>query len=463
MTVIRENAKNTKRLFYNLLAIIVCLPLPLASNREWAWSLMEAWIFGLFAIWLLRVFQNKTRLPDYWKKCWLPIAALISFAGLSLFQLLPLNDTSSNPISVLHELGWDQHSLDPYATTGHFLKTLAYICLFILTIALVNTEDRIKTVLKTFFLSGVFQAAYGSFMTLSDIEYGFFMFKEHYIGKATGTFINRNNYANYLAMCIAAGTALLLIDLSQQKPKSWKDTFVRLLRFIMSNKMILRIGLAVIVVGIVLSRSRMGNIAFFGSLAIAGILWMILTKRVTRNSIILLTSLILIDVWVVGNWFGLEKVQQRLQNTSTSTETRDEVIRDTLVYIEQSPVVGTGGGTFHTVYPYYKSPDVNGFYNHTHNDYLQLVSEYGFIGLFCIALFVVTGAYNALKTMVSRKNPTMQATGFTSIMVIIALLMHSLVDFNLQIMANAASVTILVTLGWVARHLPTKSHKNRAF
>ncbi len=451
---------NNKWLFHQLLAIIVCLPLPLASNRPWAWSLMEAWIFSLFAIWAYLCFKNKASLPDYWKKLWLPITALVCFAIFTAFQLTPFN-LSPKPIDVLNEFNWNQFSIDPHATIEHLLKTLAYICLLILTVAAVNTEERIRTVLKTFFFSGLFQAGYGSLMTLTNIEHIFFMKKTYYIGLATGTFVNRNHFANYLIMCAAAGTALLLIDLSQEKAKSWKETFVRLLRFFMSKKMLVRISLALIVVGIVLSRSRMGNVSFFASLLAAGFIWMILTRRVSRNTILLLASLIIIDLWVVGNWFGFEKVQARLQNTSASTETRDEVIRDTLVYIKDHPTVGTGGGSYYSVYPHYKSPDVNGYYNHTHNDYLQFISEYGYIGISFIALFVISSTFVTLTTMVKRKNPTMQAVGFMSLMVIIALMLHSLVDFNLQMMANAASAVIILTLGWIARYIPSNTQRRR--
>lgn len=441
-------------LFYNLLGIIIYLPLPFGSHRLLAWSIVELWIFGLFTVWAFLCLQHKSSLPSYWKKCWLPLVSLIGFACVGLFQLMPFN-LSPKPISVLNDLGWTQYSFDPNATVEHLLKTTSYICLFILTIALVNTEQRIKTVLKVFFFCGVFQAGYGALMTLTGIEQIFWIPKEHYIGRATGTFVNRNHFANYLSMCAAAGTALLLIDLSRRKVKGWKNMFISLLNFIMSRKMLFRIGLALIVVGIVLSRSRMGNTAFFISLVSAGFLWMILTRRVSRNAIILLTSLIIIDLWVVGNWFGFEEVQARIQNTSASTETRDEVIRDTLVYIKDNPILGSGGGSYYSVYSYYKSPDVNGFYNYTHNDYLQFVSEYGIVGISFIALFVLSSFFTAVMSMIKRKNSTMQAASFASIMVITALLLHSLVDFNLQIMANAASATILLTLAWIARHLPS--------
>lgn len=449
----KTTSSNHPFLFYNLLGMIVYLPLPLGSHRLLAWSILEAWVFSVLLAWFFLCFQQKAHMPEYWKKCWPALFALIGFAGVSVFQLTPLN-TALHPISVLNDLRWTTFSYDPHATVEQLLKTTAYIGLFVLTIALVNTEQRIKTVLKVLFFCGVFQAGYGALMTLSGIEYIFWLPKEHYIGRATGTFINRNHFANYLSMCAAAGTALLLIDLSRKKTKGLKNLFISLLHFILSRKMLFRIGLALIVVGIVLSRSRMGNTAFFISLVSAGFIWMILTKRVSRNAIILLTSLIVIDLWVVGNWFGFEEVKNRIQNTSASTETRDEVIRDTLVYIQENPVLGTGGGSYYSVYSYYKSPDVNGYYNYTHNDYLQFISEYGFVGIAFIAVFVLSSLLTALAALVKRNSSTLQATSFAAIMTIIALLMHSLVDFNLQIMANAASATILLALAWVARHLP---------
>lgn len=130
---------------------------------------MEEWIFGLFGVWMLLVFQKKTRLPTYWKQCWLPLLALVSFAGLTVFQLMPL-DHSQKSILLSNEMRWNQFSLDPHATPQHLLKTLAYACLFILTLALVNTEKRIKMVPMTFFLSGLFQASYDALMTLTKLE-----------------------------------------------------------------------------------------------------------------------------------------------------------------------------------------------------------------------------------------------------------------------------------------------------
>ena len=149
------------------------------------------------------------------------------------------------------------------------------------------------------------------------------------------------------------------------------------------------------------------------------------------------------------------------QNTSLSSETRDEVFRDTQTYIGEHLALGSGGGSYYAVFPGYKQSDVNGFYNHTHNDYLQFLSEYGIIGSIFIVIFVFGSLFNATKSLIKRKNSLMQATCFATIMVITALLVHSLVDFNLQITANAASAVIIMSLAWIARYIPTSPSRRR--
>ena len=441
------------QLFYGLVGLVIFLPLPLGSNRVWAWSIVEAWIFILMAFLIVLNVQKKIILPIYIKKCWFPFFSLLGFFVFSVFQLMPWDHWFPKPIDTLNEVGWLQFSVDPYATLEASIKTLSFVCLFALVIVLVNSERYIKLLLMCVFLSGLFQALYGSFMTLTGIEHIFFLEKYTYIGKATGTFINRNHFANYLIMSVAAGTALLLLDLSDRKSSNIRELFIRTLRFFLSTKMLLRIGLAMCVVGIVLSQSRMGNTAFFVALTISGFLWLVLTKRITIKAVFLLSSIILIDLLIVGQWFGFEEVKQRLQNTSSQAETRDEVSRDTLLYINDFAWVGSGGGSFYSVYPNYQSDDVKHFYKEAHNDYLQFLSEYGIIGTLFIAFFVISSAYIALATMIKRRNKVMQATGFCSLMVIIALLIHSSVDFSLQITANAASMIVLIGLAWVARYL----------
>ena len=48
-------------LFAGYLALLAWAPIPLGSNRPWAWALLELWVFALAIWWLLDFARGKTR------------------------------------------------------------------------------------------------------------------------------------------------------------------------------------------------------------------------------------------------------------------------------------------------------------------------------------------------------------------------------------------------------------------
>ena len=93
-------------------------------------------------------------------------------------------------------------------------------------------------------------------MVLSGLELGFFVKKYASYGSATGTFVNRNHFAGYLVLCSAAGIALLLSDRTRYAWSSRRDALRSLLGFLLSPTFRWRAFLALIIVGLILSRSR---------------------------------------------------------------------------------------------------------------------------------------------------------------------------------------------------------------
>ena len=87
----------------------------------------------------------------------------------------------------------------------------------------------------------------------------------------------------------------------------------------------LRILLAIMAIALVLTRSHMGNTAFFVSLFTTGVLALLLFKERPRSVVVLIASLIVIDIVMIGSWVGIERVKQRIEQTSLAQETRDEV------------------------------------------------------------------------------------------------------------------------------------------
>lgn len=223
--------------------------------------------------------------------------------------------------------------------------------------------------------------------------------------------------------------------------------------WILSPKMVLRLALCILVIALTTTHSRMGNTAFFSSLLVAGAIGIALSRHATRNTVILLASLVAIDLFIVGSWFGVEKLAQRLeQTTAQDVEQREEPSAYTLPLIRDYAWFGSGPGSFHVAFPRYRPPSVLNFYDYTHNDYVQFASESGVLGFLLLGGFVALALSVALAAQWKRRDPLMRGMSFACIMGVTSILIHSWVDFNLQIPANATLFMVLLALGWISLH-----------
>lgn len=426
---------SNSRLFYFYLLILVWAPLPLASNRLWSMSLLATLVFSLFGIWVYKLLKEQDRFSRPLIKSWPALILLVSAVGWSSIQTFEATNLSISPNDSNHDslFGW------------------ALVCYFILTLQLINSRKRLVLLGYTLVGSGLFQAVYGSLMTLTGYEFTFFIPKDSYQGVSTGTFINRNSQAGYLVMCVSIGIGLMISTLNDEGSHSWRERGRRWLTALLSKKIILRISLLIIVAGLVMTHSRMGNTSFFVSLMAMGVLGLILSRKATRSMIVLLTSLLILDVFVVGTFFGVEKVAQRLQTTSIEKESRDEVTLTTIEMAKLQPFSGTGAGTFYTAFPEHRTEEIGrGFYVNTHNDYLEFVSEFGVIGTLPLALLMIGSLGAGLYAQYKRKNKVLRGMAFGSSMSILAMMIHATVDFNLQMPANALTFMVVMALAWIA-------------
>jgi len=456
-------------IYIGFLILIAWLPLPLGSNRPWAEAIMEIWVFTLMFLWLVAFMHNQVTINDVFKKATPVIGLFFIWLGWILLQIIPL---PPGWVANLSPAAFEFHglanatdlmtlSLDPYATCAAVFKTLTYILIFILSLLLIHSRRRLRQLAYVVIYSGLFQAVYGSLMTLSGIGYGFFIQNPSALDVTTGTFINRNHLAGYLVMALSVGIGMMIVSLDTESDYTGKQRLRYYMKLILSKKLRLRLYLAMMVIALVLTHSRMGNSSFFTGLIIAGGIGLILSRHATRGTIILLISLIAIDVFIVGAWFGLEKVAVRIEETTFVKETRDEV--DIYVYQQWKDYqwTGSGLGSFYSTFPKYKKEDVRGYYDHTHNDYLEFASETGVIGVALLGLIVVMSIYAALMAQYRRRDPLMRGISFAAIMSICAMLIHATVDFNLQIPANAATFMLILSMAWISYGFSNKVVKKK--
>jgi O-antigen ligase len=187
---------------------------------------------------------------------------------------------------------------------------------------------------------------------------------------------------------------------------------------------------------------------------VAGAVGIALSRHATRNTVILLASLMIIDVAIVGSWFGVEQLAQRIGETTVrDVEQREEPAGYAIAMIRDYPVFGAGPGRLYAVFPRYRPDTFEAFLDHAHNDYAEIAAESGVLGLGILGIFVALSLGAALRAQLLRRDPLMRGMSFACIMGVTSILIHSWVDFNLQIPANAAYFMVLLALGWISLHL----------
>ena len=203
--------------------------------------------------------------------------------------------------------------------------------------------------------------------------------------------------------------------------------------------------------------SRGGMLSFAFEVAVFGAL--ALYQR--RNSRVAL-GLLAVCVFVLGLLFFVGKGQVLGRLGDLAPGIRWNITKDCLRMFFPTAPFGDGDlGTFPTVYPGFRTFYTNLFVNEAHNDYAQLLVETGLLG-FILMLWFLVFLYRYGLPGTSRRWE-FRWDGAVSVAALLGctgILLHSFVDFNLQIPANAALFYTLCALA--ASPLPKIARKGRS-
>jgi O-antigen ligase len=161
--------------------------------------------------------------------------------------------------------------------------------------------------------------------------------------------------------------------------------------------------------------------------------------------------LLLFVAFAIRGPLSTEQLSSSLAEDPTS---RRVIATTTVEAIERSFPVGTGLGSFSTVYRRFQDPNVvtGTFVNHAHNDYLEIALETGGAGLLLIFAFV---AWWLVRTVaVWRADGTGQATARAGSIIVLIVLLHSIVDYPLR----TAAIAVVIAMG-CALLVPVRSRR----
>lgn len=385
---------------------------------EWSVFVLEAGAAVLFLAWaggqLLSGQLHLARSPLY--------IPAVCFLALILTQLL------------LHASAY------PYASKYEFLQYVSYGIVLLIATECTQQEDTRKKLGITLIIFGAGYAFYAMAQELTSSGRFFWFYTPRFHGSIYGSYVNHDHYAGLMEMLVPF------------------PLVVAMGRMVHGAKRVLVAFSAVLMATtIILSGSRGGMISFaFEVFAFAA-----LSFYQKRNARIALAILALCTS-VLGFLFFLGKGKVLGRLGELGPDMRFNIGKDCLRIFSQRPVLGWGLGVFPTIYPKFRSFYTNLFVNQAHNDYAQLLVETGLIGFGLMLWFVIRLYRHGFPTSRRWEFKWDAAVSLAALLACTAMLLHSLVDFNLHIPANAAVFYLMCALA-AARPSSTSSRhgKNR--
>lgn len=318
-------------------------------------------------------------------------------------------------------------SIDPASTSIFLLRTLAYSLMALLIFELSRYIGRRRSWVPVIPLIAIaaFEAVLGLFQFANGVE-------------VSGTYRSHDHFAGLLEMALPLAVAYGISRLTDSRsPKSLPVS-----KAVTAS---VAFGLAAaMLVGLVYSLSKMGFVAGLGGLAAIGVLaafWKLkgpgrwLAVGGLAITFILVFAFLPTDQ--LANAYG-----SFFSNDPSSAEGRAPVWSDSRHLLRAYPAFGTGLGTFGTAFLKYQTSDVDEVFSFAHNDYIELASELGAVGFLIFAGIFVMALVKAVRAAGSDDwNTALLGLGCAGAMAAIGI--HSLVDFNLYIPANA------LVLSWI--------------
>jgi len=343
-------------------------------------------------------------------------------------------------------------SLIPTRTVQESLELLTYFLLGFLIIKTITQRHQIMRLIYLLVIMGMAEALYGLFELYRGEPRILFYKKIFNLDSATGTFVNRNHFSGYLEMIIplAIGLIIARADFFSLSKMNWREKIVHLARKWLSVDLIVISGIVLMSLAIILSKSRSGvfllvfTFILFFELTVLYLTRARHQQRWTRNFLIVM----FIIITFFSLYVGIEATIQRFSLDQLLKGGRPLYWNNVTMIIGRFPLFGMGLGSFGSLYPSFeKGVELDyGHLSHAHNDYLEYFAELGLFGGILLIGGILFMTVNSFLIWKERKHPEAKGWALGGIIAVVAILIHSLTDFNLHIPANMLLFTVVLSL-----------------
>jgi O-antigen ligase len=436
-----------------LIVFVALVPVPFGSARPIFWTI-NAGVVGLMGI-ACTLALGRLDEPFRYGLGRMPMATVL-FVLLALWlvvQTLPIGQLGIPAIGQL--LAFDTAagatmsapaiSLAPGATWLMLLRWMTFGVFFLLVLQAAGSERRAWLMLQSAAVIIAFYAvlSIATLTQLGDTILG--LEKWAYQGSATATFVNRNSFATFLAFGAVVCCALLAGTLVRTLPAD-REQRARS-RFDLS--MLLYAGaLVAIAAALLATQSRMGTFsAAAGCLVVAAAALLRLPRPWLK---VLLLLPVLVALACLGFLAYGQNLIDRLGTTAVNADVRLALYTQVLQMIAARPWTGFGGGSFELAFPLFHqlpvSPDL--LWEKAHNSYLTLWAELGLVAGSIPILLGILALSRCLGGLGAARRSWAARTAGAGCLIAAGL--HSLVDFSLEIEADALMLLFIVGIASAA-------------
>jgi O-antigen ligase len=402
-----------------VLAILVFGPLAMGAVRTPDFLVIQALTPGVLLLWGARLWINPR--PKF---LWPPICwAVVAFTVYAVARYLTADIE--------------------YVARLEMIRVLVYAFLFFAILNNLPRQESMQIIVLTLIFLAMVIAGYAviQFFTGSNKVWNFISPYGH---RGSGTFISPNNLAGFLEMILPLGLAWVLVSRANPTLKVF-------------------VGYAALVIfsGIVVTVSRGGWIS-------TGLTLIVFFSVLLFNRTYRLPSLVVLVVLIGGglvfiprSHFFKTRFEDITRNNKLNSNARFDLWMPAVQMWRTNPWWGVGPAHYDYRFRAWRPVTVQRQPDHAHNDYLDTLADWGIAGTALVAAAwallgagmvrtwkYVGGSQNDLGGRGSNKFALVLGASLG----LLAILFHSVVDFNMHIPANAIlAVTLMALLSGCTR------------
>ena len=385
---------------------------PALSNRRDVAPLdVGEWVLVLSPLWAALLFLTP-----------LPIAFWAALPGHAIYS-------NSNP-----GVAWRALSLTPDATAASLLAGIVPVAGFML--ARTATAAQLRVLATAWVLLALLQAVWGLLQAgpFKDLNFG-----ANSSGGVIGSFGGRNNFANFIAMTLPL--AIYMLWRATAKPREGQPARRPWAVALWSLVLVL---LAAAVLG---SSSRGGTTTALLVTLLTVLQLLTTVSKLSRRWHMLGAALLLL---LVASSVGVMALVMRFDANVLSSDAfvRWQMTETTWQAALAFWPVGSGPGSFADVYPQFQPPAMWASIEHAHNDYVELLMEFGALSVALAALAAGLIARQLVwlwrRASSADSLPDSLQLQLCCALGLLAVLLHSWVDYNFRIPANATLAACLL-------------------